>query len=91
MNDSLRTNVFVRFTPETIACACIFLSARQLRVRRSPMREVASKVPSTLFLPLQIGLPQKPPWWNVFEVTFEDIEVCLQLQFNFPVYLSLMF
>lgn len=32
MNDSLRTNVFVRFSPETIACACIFLSARQLKV-----------------------------------------------------------
>ncbi|XP_022111330.1 cyclin-L1-like [Acanthaster planci] len=32
MNDSLRTDVFVRFMPETIACACIFLSARQLNV-----------------------------------------------------------
>ena len=32
MNDSLRTNVFVRYTPETIACACIFLAARQLQV-----------------------------------------------------------
>ena len=32
MNDALRTNVFVRYQPETIACACIFLSARQLKV-----------------------------------------------------------
>lgn len=32
MNDSLRTNVFVRFQPETIACACIFLAARALQV-----------------------------------------------------------
>ena len=32
MNDSLRTNVFVRFTPETIACACIYLGARQMKV-----------------------------------------------------------
>ncbi|KAI8517304.1 Cyclin-L1 [Branchiostoma belcheri] len=32
MNDSLRTDVFVRFSPETIACACIFLAARQLKV-----------------------------------------------------------
>ena len=32
MNDTLRTNVFVKFTPETIACACIFLAARQLQV-----------------------------------------------------------
>ncbi|KAJ8021801.1 Cyclin-L2 [Holothuria leucospilota] len=32
MNDSLRTDVFVRYSPETIACACIYLSARQLSV-----------------------------------------------------------
>ena len=32
MNDSFRTDVFVRFDPETIACACIFLAARQLKV-----------------------------------------------------------
>src|SRR5437016_2562720 len=32
MNDSLRTDVFVRYQPETIACACIFLSARKLRI-----------------------------------------------------------
>lgn len=30
MNDSLRTDVFVRFQPETIACACIYLTARKL-------------------------------------------------------------
>lgn len=33
MNDSFRTNIFVRYPPETIGCACIFLSARQLEVR----------------------------------------------------------
>lgn len=32
MNDSLRTDVFVRFPPETVACACIFLAARKLGV-----------------------------------------------------------
>jgi len=32
MNDSLRTDVFVRYNPETIACACIYLSARQLGI-----------------------------------------------------------
>ncbi|XP_075920250.1 cyclin-L1, partial [Petromyzon marinus] len=32
MNDSLRTNVFVRYSPETIACACIYLSARTLQI-----------------------------------------------------------
>ncbi|XP_039961654.1 cyclin-L1 [Bactrocera neohumeralis] len=30
MNDSLRTDVFMRYQPETIACACIYLSARKL-------------------------------------------------------------
>jgi len=32
MNDSLRTDVFVRYPPETIAAACIYLSARKLKV-----------------------------------------------------------
>ncbi|XP_075045875.1 cyclin-L2 isoform X2 [Mixophyes fleayi] len=32
MNDSLRTDVFVRFDPETIACACIYLAARILEI-----------------------------------------------------------
>ncbi|XP_028394143.1 cyclin-L2-like [Dendronephthya gigantea] len=58
MNDALRTNVFVRYQPETIACACISLSARQL----------------------QIPLPSRPPWWELFDSTMEDIEdVCVTL------------
>lgn len=32
MNDSLQTDVFVQFDPETIACACIYLSARKLQI-----------------------------------------------------------
>lgn len=28
MNDGLRTDIFLRYTPETIACACIYLAAR---------------------------------------------------------------
>ena len=32
MNDSLRTDVFLRYTPETVACACIYLSARELKL-----------------------------------------------------------
>lgn len=32
MNDSLRTDVFMRYNPETIACACIYLSARKLSI-----------------------------------------------------------
>ncbi|KAK4878121.1 hypothetical protein RN001_010627 [Aquatica leii] len=32
MNDSLRTDVFVRYQPETVACACIYLTARKLKL-----------------------------------------------------------
>ncbi|UJR31670.1 hypothetical protein I4U23_019151 [Adineta vaga] len=32
MNDSLRTDIFLRFPPETIACACIDLAARSLQI-----------------------------------------------------------
>lgn len=39
MNDTLRTNVFVRFQAETIACACIFLAARALQVKRKCLSE----------------------------------------------------
>lgn len=35
MNDSFRTDVFVRYQPETIACACIALSARKLNINLS--------------------------------------------------------
>ena len=34
MNDSSRTDIFLRFPPETIACACIDLAARNLQVRK---------------------------------------------------------
>jgi len=32
MNDSLRTDIFLRYTPETISCACIDLAARVLQI-----------------------------------------------------------
>lgn len=32
MNDALRTDVFVRYQPETVACACIYLTARKCRI-----------------------------------------------------------
>ncbi|XP_037075230.1 cyclin-L1-like isoform X1 [Pollicipes pollicipes] len=32
MNDALRTNVFIRYSPETVAAACIYLAARVKRV-----------------------------------------------------------
>lgn len=58
MNDSLRTDVFVRFSPDIIACACIFLAARTVKV----------------------NLPLRPPWWLLFDASFEDIEdICLSI------------
>ncbi|CAG9770355.1 unnamed protein product [Ceutorhynchus assimilis] len=32
MNDSLRTDVFMRHQPETVACACIYLTSRKLKL-----------------------------------------------------------
>ncbi|KAJ8675286.1 hypothetical protein QAD02_011072 [Eretmocerus hayati] len=32
MNDSLRSEVFIRYEPETVACACVYLGARQLQL-----------------------------------------------------------
>jgi cyclin L len=35
MNDSFRSDVFVRYQPETIACACIALAGRKLNINMS--------------------------------------------------------
>ena len=32
MNDSLRSDVFMRYNPESIACACLYLAARQEKI-----------------------------------------------------------
>jgi len=32
MNDSLRTDIFLRYSPENIVCACIYLAARELQI-----------------------------------------------------------
>lgn len=32
MNDALRTDIFVRYQPETVACACIYLTARKVKI-----------------------------------------------------------
>lgn len=58
MNDALRTDVFMRFPPETIACACIYLTARKIglplpnnphwfllfRVTEEEIREVCMRI-----------------------------------------------
>ncbi|CAD5115751.1 DgyrCDS4696 [Dimorphilus gyrociliatus] len=52
MNDSLRTNLWVRYRPESIACACIFLASRKM----------------------QVPLPNRPPWYRVFNATDAEVE-----------------
>ena len=58
MNDSLRSDVLLRHHPETVACACIYLAARQLqlplpskpawfslfRVQESDIRDVCRRI-----------------------------------------------
>ncbi|XP_064021745.1 cyclin-L1 isoform X3 [Pogoniulus pusillus] len=91
MNDSLRTNVFVRFQPETIACACIYLAARALQVSITgcllvqricfTMEALSNKslACNLLFLfAFQIPLPTRPHWFLLFGTTEEEIqEICL--------------
>lgn len=91
MNDSLRTDVFVRFQPESIACACIYLAARTLEVSHSAMdfwvffkpfyQEEKSELCLSLSLsPFQIPLPNRPHWFLLFGATEEEIqEICLKI------------
>ncbi|KFD70049.1 hypothetical protein M514_02204 [Trichuris suis] len=60
MNDSLRTDVFMRYSPETIACACVFLGARSLK----------------------IGLPMKPPWWQLFDANDDNVLAICDMLLN---------
>lgn len=50
--DSYRLDLCVRFKPEIVACACIFLAAKYL----------------------DIGLPESPPWWEIFDCTQDEID-----------------
>lgn len=90
MNDSLRTNVFVRFQAETIACACIYLAARVLQVQDHRLAIfISTSVYSKLWfflMPLiffnhsfsQLSLPSRPHWYLLFGATEEEIkEICV--------------
>lgn len=88
MNDSLRTDVFVRFQPESIACACIYLAARTLEVSHTFMDLGVFSSPfnrrrnlSFVSLsPFQIPLPNRPHWFLLFGATEEEIqEICLKI------------
>ncbi|KAJ1639510.1 cyclin-like protein [Pavlovales sp. CCMP2436] len=55
INDSARTTVCLRFSPEAICCAAISMAARSLG----------------------LPLPTKPPWWEIFDVSKDDVDqVC---------------
>ena len=72
MNDGLRTDIFMRYSPETIAVACIFLSSRVLKVRKNVFFEVFI-VMSEMYT-LQVPLPMTPsPWWILFNAEQGDI------------------
>ncbi|KAH1018175.1 hypothetical protein HUJ05_005989 [Dendroctonus ponderosae] len=72
MNDSLRTDVFVRhcdrlstklrslhrYQPETVACACIYLTSRKLK----------------------IPLPKSPHWYTIFGASEPEIrDICIRI------------
>lgn len=59
MNDSLRTDVFVRFQPESIACACIYLAARTLEVSVPLGRVPAGRNVCAVLLTVPIGAKKK--------------------------------
>ena len=87
MNDSLRTDIFLRFTPETIACACIDLAARNLQVRKdSRFQNTMSYV---LFFINQIPLPKNPRWYLIFGAKPEEVRyimiAILRLYYRRPV------
>lgn len=85
MNDSLRTNVFVRFQAETIACACIYLAARVLQVTIAwpspPLFTLSSGLMPWIFSNhsfSQISLPSRPHWYLLFGATEEEIkDICV--------------
>lgn len=75
MNDSLRTDVFVRFQPESIACACIYLAARTLEVSAAPppapglALSPAPRTPPECSRAVLVGAGQQP---------LGDPQACLQ-------------
>lgn len=72
MNDSLRTDVFVRFQPESIACACIYLAARTLEVsvplpQPSPAQRSALAYSLRCLTEKQAASQSPEPWSLVFK------------------------
>ncbi|XP_023934310.1 cyclin-L1 [Bicyclus anynana] len=78
MNDALRADVFMRFPPETIACACIYLSARKISL----------PLPNNPHWFLLFGVPEKDvrkvsirilKLYNRVKVNPEELEIRVEL------------
>lgn len=61
MNDSLRSDVFLRYAPETIACACIHLASLSLGIPLPRASKILSE--ST---PDGATLQEGCDWWQLF-------------------------
>ena len=90
MNDSLRTESFVRYSPETIACACVHLSARVLGVRHTWIHFCPNSGIKPRFyyiysiinrlIELKVALPNRPNWFEVFGISEDEIkDVCVSI------------
>ncbi|KAG7329862.1 hypothetical protein KOW79_006084 [Hemibagrus wyckioides] len=93
MNDALRTDVFVRFEPETIACACIYLAACALQVNTHTTTSCLQTPPPLIHVSSlsrdatnlsdvcvcgQIPLPTRPHWFLLFGASESEIrEICI--------------
>uniref|UniRef100_A0A1I7X941 CYCLIN domain-containing protein n=1 Tax=Heterorhabditis bacteriophora TaxID=37862 RepID=A0A1I7X941_HETBA len=83
MNDGLRTDMFLRYTPETIACSCIFLAARTVQppiaLPSSPfpwfeLFDASDRDVQTIALMLQkLYTRQKTPEWNKIDAILEKM------------------
>ena len=50
MNDSLKTDVFLRYTPDQIGCACIWLAARMKKVGSCFREARTSYLPQYIYI-----------------------------------------
>ena len=71
INDSQRTDVCMRFPPETICCAALWMGARVLQIKLpSSMPHSETDAPGDLM----------PPWWELFDAKKEDMDaVCTRV------------
>ena len=66
-NDAHRTDVFVRYPAETVACACVHLATLKLRIPFNDANADQNTVGSA-------AAAYAPDWWSVFGATTEEID-----------------